>query len=66
MPRRATASAFGKKPDYFQRLREGTSHPTYNPREEGYGSASEWASTFNVRMGFKEAQQHKASGTKRK
>jgi DnaJ domain len=52
--------------NYFQRLKEGTSHPTYNPREEGYGSPSEWASTFNVRMGFKDAQNHKASGTKRK
>jgi hypothetical protein len=40
--------------------------PRYNPEVEGYGSASEWASTFNVRMGFEEARGHKASGTKRK
>lgn len=54
------------KNDYFTRLKNGTSHATYNPDVEGYGNASEWASTFNVRMGFKEAQEHKASGTKRK
>jgi len=66
MARRATTSDFGRKPGYFEKLKNGTSHPTYNPETEGYGSASEWASTFNVRMGFKEAQEHKASGTKRK
>lgn len=65
MPRRS-AAASPRKNDYFQRLREGTSHPTYDPRAEGYGNPSEWASTFNVRMGFKEAQEHKAHGTKRK
>jgi hypothetical protein len=52
--------------NYFQRLKAGTSHPKYDPRTEGYGSASEWASMFNVRMGFKEAQEHKKNGTKRK
>lgn len=39
----------------------GNSYPKYSPAKEGYGSASEWASCFNVRMGFKEAQAHKAS-----
>jgi hypothetical protein len=57
MPR---TSGFGRKPGYFEKLKMGTSHPQYNPAEEGYGSASEWASTFNVRMGFKEASAHKA------
>jgi|SRR5271167_518842 len=67
MPRRsAPKSDFGRKPSYFEKLKMGTSHPTYNPAEEGYGNSSEWASTFNVRMGFKEAQNHKANGTKRK
>jgi len=46
--------------NYWQKLKEGTSHPTYNPREEGYGNSSEWSAMFNVRMGFKEAQEHKA------
>lgn len=52
--------------NYFQKLKEGTSHPKYDPREEGYGSPQEWASCFNVRMGFKDAQAHRANGTKRK
>ena len=52
--------------NYFQKLKEGKAHPQYNPAEEGYGSPSEWASMFNVRMGFKDAQNHKAHGTKRK
>ena|SRR5271170_2864096 len=65
MARRA-ASEFGRKPGYFEKLRMGTAHPTYNPDEEGYGNSQEWASTFNVRMGFKEAQEHKTNGTKRK
>lgn len=43
--------------DYFSKLRAGTAHPTYKPDEEGYGDAREWASCFNVRMGFKEAQE---------
>ena len=61
MPRTAKPkSDFGRKPGYFEKLKMGTSHPTYNPEEEGYGDAYEWASTFNVRMGFKEAQEHKA------
>jgi len=60
------ASSFGRKPGYFEKLSMGTAHETYNPDEEGYGSASEWASIFNVRMGFKEAQEHKAHGTRRK
>ena len=42
----------------------GKSYPKYDPKTEGYGSASEWASTFNVRMGFKEAQEWKAKGTR--
>lgn len=39
----------------------GKSYPKYDPREEGYGSASEWAAIFNVRMGFKEAKEWKAN-----
>jgi hypothetical protein len=54
-----------KKPGYFEKLKMGTSHPTYDPNAEGYGSVSEWVSTFNVRMGFEEAKGHKA-GSKRK
>lgn len=38
----------------------GTAHPTYDPQTEGYGSVSEWAATFNVRMGFEDAKAHKA------
>ena len=64
MARRASNTI--PKKDYFERLREGTSHPTYDPDAEGYGSVSEWVSGFNVRMGFEEARAHKASGTKRK
>lgn len=60
------SSGFGRKPGYFEKLKMGTSHPTYNPIEEGYGDAHEWASTFNVRMGFSEAKEHKKNGTKRK
>jgi len=52
--------------NYFAKLKAGTAHPQYNPAEEGYGNPREWASTFNVRMGFKEAQEHRANGTKRK
>lgn len=55
MPRRRANSGLGRKPGYFERLREGTSHDTYNPSVEGYGDAAEWASMFNVRMGFEEA-----------
>jgi DnaJ-domain-containing protein 1 len=51
--------------DYFTKLRMGTAHETYNPEKEGYGDSREWASMFNVRMGFKEAQEHKAHGTRR-
>ena len=54
------------KKSYWERVKDGTSHPTYDPAVEGYGSVTEWAATFNVRMGFEEAQTHKASGTKRK
>ena len=64
MGRRASNSE--PKKTYWQKLKEGTSHPTYNPAEEGYGSTFEWAAMFNVRMGFSEAREHKASGTKRK
>jgi hypothetical protein len=64
MARRRTAD-FPKKPGYFEKLKMGTAHPTYDPNAEGYGSVSEWVSTFNVRMGFAEAQAHKA-GSKRK
>jgi DnaJ domain len=66
MARRGRASNTIPKKDYFTRLREGTSHPVYDPNVEGYGSVTEWASTFNVRMGFDEAKEYKASGTKRK
>src|SRR5271168_5058726 len=55
-----TARRTEPRKTYWQKLKEGTSHPTYNPAEEGYGSAHEWAATFNVRMGFKEAQAQKA------
>jgi hypothetical protein len=64
--RRAATSNFGRKPGYFERLKAGTSHPVYDPDTEGYGNVTEWVSTFNVRMGFEEAQNHKASGTKRR
>jgi DnaJ-class molecular chaperone len=50
-------SAFGGKPGYFEKLKMGTSHDTYNPEKEGYGSEAEWCSTFNVRMGFEEASE---------
>jgi len=66
MARRASTSNFGRKPGYFEKLKMGTAHATYDPDAEGYGSISEWVSTFNVRMGFEEAQAHRASGTKRK
>jgi hypothetical protein len=45
---------------YFEKLRAGTAHEKYNPEVEGYGNAREWASTFNVRMGFDEAQDVKS------
>lgn len=38
----------------------GTSHDTYEPSVEGYGSEAEWVSIFNVRMGFAEAKDWKA------
>jgi hypothetical protein len=63
MPHRTSSK---RKPGYFEKLKMGTAHATYDPDTEGYGSVSEWASTFNVRMGFEEARGHKASGTKRK
>jgi len=55
MPRRRSSSGRKSTFDF-----SGASYPKYNPAEEGYGSPSEWASMFNVRMGFKEAQAHKA------
>jgi hypothetical protein len=63
MPRTKRAkSDFGaRKPTYWEKLRAGTSHDTYDPREEGYGDANEWAACFNVRMGFQEAQDWKRS-----
>jgi hypothetical protein len=68
MPRRTKAAdgSFGRKPTYWEKLKAGTSHPQYDPSVEGYGNPAEWASTFNVRMGFKEAEAHRANGTKRK
>ena len=60
MPRRKSESGFGRKPGYFEKLKRGTSHPTYNPEKEGYGNSWEWDATFQVRMGFKEAQDYKA------
>jgi DnaJ domain len=65
MARRAASPNFGRKPGYFEKLKMGTAHETYNPDAEGYGSVTEWVSTFNVRMGFEEAQAHKA-GSKRR
>ena len=62
MARRATA---GRKPDYWERLRTGTAHSTYNPAAEGYGSPEEWQSVFNVRMGFEEARGVKAKSGRR-
>ena len=57
MPRkRADRSNFGRKPGYFEKLKMGTAHDTYDPAKEGYGGEAEWASMFNVRMGFEEAQ----------
>jgi hypothetical protein len=62
MPRtRKPKSPFGRKPGYFEKLKMGTAHDTYDPQVEGYGSAAEWQSIFNVRMGFEEARAHKAS-----
>lgn len=60
MPRRKSESGFGRKPGYFEKLKQGTSHPTYDPTTEGYGNSWEWDATFQVRMGFKEAQEYKA------
>lgn len=60
MPRTRSANPRKNKFDF-----SGNSYPTYDPRVEGYGSASEWASMFNVRMGFKEAQAHKASSSRK-
>lgn len=54
-----------RKADFWTRFKNGEAHETYDPRTEGYGNAAEWASIFNVRMGFEEAKEHKAS-TKRK
>ncbi len=65
MRRRADRSNFGRKPGYFEKLKDGTAHDTYDPSKEGYGGEAEWASMFNVRMGFEEARQYKAS-SKRK
>ena len=59
MARRRTNN-FGRKPGFFEKLKMGTAHPQYDPNVEGYGNASEWAATFNVRMGFKEASEYKA------
>ena len=56
---RQRKSEFGRKPDYWTKLKQGTSHPTYNPDAEGYGNAWEWDAVFQVRMGFKEAQDYK-------
>ena len=41
---------------YFEKLRAGTAHKTYNPDVEGYGNERQWQSVFNVCMGFEEAQ----------
>jgi hypothetical protein len=61
MPRtRKPKSPFGGKPSYWTKLANGTSHDTYDPQVEGFGSEQEWQSIFNVRMGFEEAQAHKA------
>ena len=49
-------SAASRKPDYWEKLRTGTAHKQYDPATEGYGSPEEWASVFNVRMDFEEAQ----------
>jgi hypothetical protein len=58
MRRKSTAdkSNFGRKPGYFEKLKMGTAHDTYDVEKEGLGSEAEWQSTFNVRMGFEEAQ----------
>ncbi len=58
-------SSFGSKPGYFEKLKMGTAHETYDPAKEGYGSEVEWCSIFNVRMGFEEAKNYKAA-SKRK
>ena|ERR1035437_1431980 len=57
---RKPKSPFGGKPGYFEKLKMGISHDTYNPEVEGYGSEAQWCSTFNVRMGFEEAQDVKS------
>jgi hypothetical protein len=58
--RKSRKSDFGSsKPGYFEKLKMGTSHPTYDVEKEGLGSQREWEAAFNVRMGFAEAQRHK-------
>ena len=32
-------------------------YKTYDPKKEGYGSASSWAGEFHDRMGFEEAEE---------
>jgi hypothetical protein len=61
MGRRAkkSDSTFGRKPGYFEKLKMGTAHPTYDVEKEGLGSRVEWKAAFNVRMGFAEAQAYK-------
>jgi hypothetical protein len=60
MPRRKSSPFAAPKPSYWDKLKSGTSHETYDPHHEGYGSESEWQSIFNVRMGFAEAQDVKS------
>lgn len=63
--RRKPVSPFASKPSYWEKVKMGTAHDTYDPSVEGYGSEADWCSIFNVRMGFAEAQDWKAS-SKRK
>ncbi len=62
MPRKPKSdkskSTFGRKPGYFEKLKMGTAHETYDEKE-GRGSPAEWKAAFNVRMGFAEAQSYK-------
>ena len=55
MPRRRSANPKKSKFDW-----SGNSYPQYDPAKEGYGSADEWSSMFNVRMGFEEARDVKS------
>jgi hypothetical protein len=65
MGRRKSTSNFARKPGYFEKLKMGTAHETYDVEKEGFGSEAQWQSMFNVRMGFEEAQNFRRSSKSR-